>query len=135
MRQLHPSGEAALQHLDHGDQIEAQEREVVEVVPGQRLAFEMRVDQAQAAEAADAAAQAADVGKGQAVGVAHDDVADGPLAAEQHADLAVELAGDFGEVPGELGGDHLTGVDPAAVGALQGADLGRFDAADVAVDL
>jgi hypothetical protein len=38
-------------------------------------------------------------------------------------------------VAGELGGDHLPGIDPAAVGALQGADLGRFDAADIAVDL
>ncbi len=69
------------------------------------------------------------------MGVAHDDVADRPLAAEQHSDLLVELAGDFREVPGELGGDHLPGIDPAAVGTLQGADLGRFDAADVAVDL
>jgi hypothetical protein len=38
-------------------------------------------------------------------------------------------------VAGKLGGDHLPGVDPAAVGAFQGADLGRFDTADVAVDL
>ncbi|HSS77979.1 MAG TPA: hypothetical protein VLV54_14710 [Thermoanaerobaculia bacterium] len=36
---------------------------------------------------------------------------------------------------GKLGGDHLPGIDPAAVGALQGADFGRFDTADVAVDL
>ena len=57
------------------------------------------------------------------------------VAPEQDADLPVEPAGGLGQVPGELGGDHLPRVDPAAVGALQGADLGGFDASDVAVDL
>jgi hypothetical protein len=36
---------------------------------------------------------------------------------------------------GKLGGDHLPGIDPTTVGALEGADFGRFDTADVAVDL
>jgi hypothetical protein len=69
------------------------------------------------------------------VGVAHDDVADDAVAPEQDADLPVELAGGLGQVAGQLGGDHLPRVDAAAVGALQGADFGRFDTADVAVDL
>jgi hypothetical protein len=38
-------------------------------------------------------------------------------------------------VAGQLGRDHLPGIDPAAVGALQSADLGRLDTADVTVDL
>jgi hypothetical protein len=38
-------------------------------------------------------------------------------------------------VPGQLRGDHLPGVDPAAVGALERPDFGRLDASDVAVDL
>ena len=58
-----------------------------------------------------------------------------PSRPEQDADLPVEPAGGLGQVAGELGGDHLPRVDAAAVGALQGADFGRFDAADVAVDL
>ena len=122
VRQLDPAGQAGVQHLDRGHEVEPQEGEVVEVVAGERLALEMGVDEAQAAEAADAAAQAADVGEGQAVGVAHDDVADVAVAAEQDADLAVEPAGGLGQVAGELGGDHLPRIDAAAVGALQSAD-------------
>ncbi len=135
MRELDAAGQAVRQHLDRGHQVEPQQGEVVEVVAGERLALQMGVDEPQAAEAADAAAQAADVGQGQAVGVAHDDVADDAVAPEQDSDLPVEPAGGLGQMPGELGGDHLPRIDPAAVGALQGADFGRFDPSDVAVDL
>ena len=68
VRELDPPGAAVGQRLDHGDQVEAQQREVVEVVAGERLAAQMRVDEPQAAEAADAAAQAADVGEGRGCG-------------------------------------------------------------------
>jgi hypothetical protein len=69
------------------------------------------------------------------VRVAHDDVAHRAVAPEQDADLAVEPPRGLGQVPGEFGGDHLPRVDAAAVGALQGADLGCLDASDVAFDL
>ena len=69
------------------------------------------------------------------MGVPHDDVAHRAVAAEQDADLPVEPAGGLGQMPGELRGDHLPRVDPAAVGAFQGADFGRLDASDVAFDL
>jgi hypothetical protein len=36
---------------------------------------------------------------------------------------------------GQLGRDDLVGVDPAAVGALQGADFGSLDAPGVPGDL
>src|SRR6185312_10584813 len=135
MRQLQAAGQTGVQHLDHGDEVETEERQVVEVVAGERLTLQVSVDEAQAAETADAAAQTADVGQRQAVGVSHDDVADLAIATQKHADLTVEAAGDLGQVAGQLGGDHLPGIDPAAVGALQGADLGRLDTTDVAVDL
>ena len=135
MGEVDPSGQAVPQHLDRRHQVEPQQGEVVEVVAGQRLPLQMGVDEPQAAEAADAAAQAADVGQGEAVGVAHDDVADDAVAPEQDSDLPVEPAGGLGQMPGELGGDHLPRVDAAAESTLQGADLGRFDPSDVAVDL
>ncbi len=69
------------------------------------------------------------------MGVADDDVADGAVAAEQHADLAAEPARDLGQVAGELRRDHLPRIDAAAVGALQGAQVGSLDAAGVAVNL
>jgi hypothetical protein len=49
--------------------------------------------------------------------------------------LAVQAAGDLGEVPGELGRDDVARVDAAAVGAFEGADLRGLDAPDVAMDL
>ncbi len=66
--QLDAAGQAVRQRLDGGHQVEPQERQVVQVVLGQRLAAEVGVHQAQAAEAADAAAQTADVGQVQAGG-------------------------------------------------------------------
>ena len=135
MGEVDPSGEAGVEHFDRRHEVEPQQGEVVEVVAGERLAFQVGVDEPQAAEAADAAAQAADVGEGEAVGVPHDDVAHVAFAPEQDSDLPVEPAGGLGQMPGELGGDHLPRVDAAAVGALQSADLGRFDPTNVAVDL
>ena len=135
VREIDAAGQAVTQHLDRGHQVEPQQGEVVEVVAGERLPLQMGVDEPQAAEAADAAAQAADVGQGEAVGVAHDDVADDAVAPEQDSDLPIEPAGGLGQMPGELGGDHLPRVDAAAVGALQCADFGRFDPSGIAVDL
>ncbi|HEY8021421.1 MAG TPA: hypothetical protein VIH93_09980 [Thermoanaerobaculia bacterium] len=93
------------------------------------------MDEAEAAEAPHPAAQPADVRQGQAVGVADDDVADRAVAAEEDADLAAELARDRGEVPGELGRDDLARLDAAPERALEGAELGRLDAAGIAFDV
>jgi hypothetical protein len=93
------------------------------------------MDQAEAPEAADTTPQAPDVGEGQAVGVAHDDVLDRAVAREEHADLAVELPGQLGQVAGELGRDHLLGRHPPAEGPFERADRRGLEAADVAVDV
>jgi hypothetical protein len=69
------------------------------------------------------------------MGIAHDDVADDPVAAEQDADLAAEPARGLGQVPGELRRDDLPRIDAAAVGALQGAKVGGLDATEIAVNL
>ena len=132
--QLDAAGQAVRQHLDGGDQVEAQERQVVQVVLGQRLALEMGVHEAQTAETADTAAQTTHVGKVEALGVAEDDVADDPVAAEEDADLAAEPPRDLGQVARQLGRDHLARVHAAAVGAFEGAQIGGLDAAEVAVN-
>ena len=67
--------------------------------------------------------------------IADDDVADDPVAPQEDADLAAEAARDLGQVPGQLGRDDLPRVDAAAVGALQGAEVGGLDATEIAVNL
>ncbi len=135
VRKVDAARQAVREDFDGGHQVQAQQGEVVQVVAGERLALQMGVDQPQPAEPADAAPEAPDVGQGQAVGVSHDHVADDAVAPEEDTDLPVEPARGFGEVPGKLGGNDLPRVHTAAVGALQGADFGSLDAADVAVDL
>ena len=91
--------------------------------------------QPQAAQAVRAGAGAADVGQVELAGVADHDRLHVPLAVEQHADLAVRLPGDLGEVARQLGRDHLLGADAAAVGAAEGVELALLEAEGVAVDL
>jgi len=93
------------------------------------------VDQAQAAEAAGAAAQAADVRQDELVGVADDDLFDASLAREENADLAPQITRRLGQVTGELGGDDVVGGDPPAKGPFERPPLGGLDAAGVAFDL
>jgi hypothetical protein len=68
------------------------------------------------------------------VGVADDDVADDAVAPQQHSHLAAETARHLGQVARQLRRHHLPRIDAPAVGALEGAQLGRLDAAEVAVD-
>ena len=126
---------AAVVDLDHRHQVEAQQRQVGEVVAAEAFAAQVGVHQAQAAETADAAAQAADVGNLDLVRVADDDVAHRAFAGEQHADLAAEVGGERRQVAGELQGDHLLRLDAAPEGALEGAPLGGLDALQVTVDV
>ncbi len=135
MGDLDPAREAGGEGLDHRHQVQAEEREVVQVILGERLAFEVRMDEPQAPEAAEAPPQAADVREGQALGVSHDDVLDRAVAREEHPHLALELPGDLGQVPGELQGNHLLGGHPPAEGPFEGPDRGGLQAPGIAVDV
>ena len=129
------AGQAVGQGLDGGHQVEPQQRQVGVVVAGERRGVEVGVDQPQAAQAVRAGAGPADVGEGELPGVADHDRLHVPLAVEQHADLPPHLAGELGEVAGQLGRDHLVGVDAAAPGPLQGLELGGLESEEVAGDV
>ena len=94
---------AAGRELDRRDEIEAEAHEVDEIVARQRLAAQVRVHEAQPAEAPLGGAQAADVGQHQLRRVADDDVVDLPGAVDEHADLPARLERDRRERPGQLG--------------------------------
>ncbi len=51
----------------------------------------------------------------EALGVPHDDVGDESLAVQQHSHLAVQVLGDFRQLPGQLRGQEFRRRHPAAV--------------------
>lgn len=132
---VHIARGAVRAHADGGDQVEAQARQVEQVVVGERLVAKVRVHEAQRAEASAGGAEAADVGEGQARGVADDDVLDGAAAVDQHADLAAGGEGGVEEGARELGREDPIGGDAAAEDALDGAGVARRKTVGVAEDL
>jgi len=129
------AGEPVRAHADGGHHVQPEQRQVGEVVLGERLRLEVGVHQAQPAEADLAGAGAADVGQLQLVGVADDDPLHVALAVQQHADLAVDLPRQLGEVAGQLRADDVVRADAAAVGVPQPLQLAVLEAEGVSVDV
>jgi hypothetical protein len=113
----------ALVDVDGDHQVEAQQREVVQVVLRQLLAAQVRVDGAQAAEAPLADARALQVGPLDAARVADDDRLDVALAVDERADLPPRLVRKLGELARELGRDDLLRRDAARVELLDAPEL------------
>jgi len=67
--------------------------------------------------------------------IPHDDAVDVALAADQDADLAVDLPGDLAKLPGQLEGEDPVNRDLAAVELLDAPDLAGLEAGCVAVNL
>ena len=108
-----PAGLPVLLHRHGADEVEPQEREVGEVVPGERFPVEVGVDEPKPFEAALAGAERVEAG--------------------DH-DLAVCLPGDLAEVAGKLEGEHPGDRDFAAVELLDAPDLVRLESGRVAID-
>jgi hypothetical protein len=89
---LEPERQPVLSGLNGGDEVEAEQGEVGQVVACERLALEVRVDEAQAAQAGLPRAGPADVRELEPRGVPDDDARDVSLAVEEDTDLAVDLA-------------------------------------------
>ena len=119
---------------DRRDQIEPQQRQVDEIVARQRLAAQVRVHQPQAAEAAAAGADAADLGQVDARRVAHDHVLDLAAPLDQDPDLALDLARDLAQVRRQLGRRDLRGAEPPPVHALERMLLAGLEAGGIAAD-
>ena len=128
-------GQAVVVHAHRHDGVEAQQQQVGPVVARQPLVPKMGVAAAQAAQTPAAGPQAAPVGQGNRVGIAHHHVLDQPAAIEQHADLAPNLVADFGQVPGELLGDQPIGRHPTPEEALELASLTGLEAVRITEDL
>ena len=112
--------------------VQAQQRQVHEVVLGQGARVQVGMDEAQALEAAPGAALPGKVGDQQSLGVPHDDVGDHPGPIHQDPHLAAQFPGDFGQLAGQLRGDQFTGGHLAAVEALQPLGLLALKTGEIA---
>ena len=131
VRVVQHAGQPVFLHANGRDEVEPQQREVGEVVAGERLALQVRVHQAQPTQTHLPGARTADVGQLERMRVAHHHRLDVALAVEQHADLAVRLAGEPGEVPRELGADDLMHRHVTAPGVLEVLELAGLEAQHV----
>jgi len=132
---VRPAGPSVLFHRDGADVVEAKQGEVREVVARERLPVEMGVDETKPLEAALAGAELIETGNDDLAVIADDDEVDVALAADQDADLAVGLAGDLAELPGQLEGEDPVGGDLAAVELLDAPELAGLQPGRVAVNL
>jgi len=129
------SGKAVLARLDRADEIEAQERQVGEIVRGKLLSGKVGVNQAEPPEAAGGGAETVQRGDEDVVVRADDDIGDLPPAGDEEAELAVDLAGELRQVAGQFVGDDTLRRDAPPVDLPDPLDLGRSEAGQVAVNL
>ena len=128
------SGKALVAGEDRHHQVEAKEGEVGEVVLGEGLALEVGVNAAQPPQAAAPQAEAGEVGNHDLPVVSHDDMFHRPLAVDDNPQLAVDFPGALGQVAGQFRGDDLGRRDTAVKNPLQGLDLARLQAREVAAE-
>jgi hypothetical protein len=115
-------------HADRRHEIEAQQREVDEVVAREGLVAQVRVHEAQAAEAPAAGAEAPDLGQVQAGRVAHEDVLDVAAPPDEEADLPLDLARQLTQVRRELRRRDLAREQAPPVDALERVQLAGREA-------
>jgi hypothetical protein len=116
---------------DRGDRVEPQQAEVGQVVARERLAAQVRVDEANAAQPARTAAEPPEIRQHDLRGVADHDVLDRAAAVDQHADLAMQAGGERAELRRQFGGHDVGRRDAAPVQAFQRLDLARLQAVGV----
>ena len=115
-------------------QIQAQQRQVDEIVARQRLVAQVGVHEPQTPEAPAPGPQAADLGEVDPRGVADEDVLDLAAPVDQDPDLSLDLARHGPKKRRQLGRRHLRGLQAPPVDALQGVLLARLEPNDIAGD-
>ena len=118
-------GEAVFTRLDRRHRIEAEQNQIRQVVPRQRLLAEMGVEAAKPAEPPLRHALPLQVGKDDLPRVADSDPLDFALAVDQDPHLAPDVSRDLRELAGELLGDEGAGRKPPLVELLEPVPLSR----------
>ena len=85
--QLNPAGIAVLFRLDRGNEVQTQQRQVVQVVLSGRLPAQMRVYETKPAKPSRSSAEPSYVGEFEMGGVSQDHLSNNPVSRNQYADL------------------------------------------------
>ncbi len=92
MRQFDSARIPVVTRLDHGDQVQAEQYQVVQVVLCQRLSLQVCVHQAESPESPRTAAKSADIRQIEMCSIAQDHMDDIAVPGKQHADLSPEFS-------------------------------------------
>ena len=134
-RQIHLAGQPVVARDHGGDGVQTEENEVGQIVARQRLVLQMRVHQAQAAQAELAGTRAADVRQLDLPRIADQHVFDFPASVEKDADLPARVARHLGEMTSQFGRAQLARLDAPAVGREQTPGLASLQSRCVAVQI
>jgi hypothetical protein len=96
MGQLNLSGVAIFLGLDHRNQIQAQQSQVVQVVMSKGFTAQMRMDETEPPESSCSSAKPPYVGKLQVRCISENHISDNSVARDQDTDLAPKLSGKRG---------------------------------------
>jgi len=86
----------------------------------ERLAAQVRVDEAEPSEAIDRAPATSEFGDKELMCVAEEHLVDPPTPIDQQTDLATGLAGELGDTPRDLGTDELVRWNTSGVQRQEG---------------
>ena len=124
MGQEDPPRKSVGQDADRPYQVETEESEVRQVVLRQRLVLEVRVQTPDAAKFLSPELERVEIGNDDLPVGPDDHGADGPAPIDEQADLARDLAGDFGQGAGQFRGDESGRRELPPVEALESCGLG-----------
>jgi hypothetical protein len=114
--------------------IEAEQREVCEVIPAEGFAVQMGMNQAQAFEACGSGTVSCKVRDNDFSVVADDDKQNVSLSADQYADLPADLTGELCQVSRQFMGEDSGGLDFSAVKLFDSLQLAGFEAGQIAIN-
>ncbi len=119
---------------DAGHGVEAEQRQVGEVVSSQALVAQVGVDAAQAAQPALPSAHASPIRHLDGASVADHHVADAAPAVHQDPDLSPDLVAELRELARQLAGEQAVRGHAATAEAFDALDLARLEPVGVAED-
>ena len=93
------------------------------------------MNEAQAAQASAARSEPAPIGQFERTGSADHDMRNRAATVDQHANLATNLSGEFGQLTGEFVVEQDVGVEATTEQAIELFNLAGLQAAGVSVDL
>lgn len=93
MREVQIGRQSLGPHTDCSDQIKTKQREVGQVIMGERLIAEVRMDEPDASQRPSTETESRQVGEHQLPPASHNHLLDGPASGDQEADLAPDFVG------------------------------------------